>query len=124
MSYKGIRQGLCFLFLYLAYFTLFIKFQQIRAELIPTSYDSLTHGISLAPSQHQNIKIRLILEELYYESLLPFSLKFSISLKSLQSQKNFWIKTTKEILIKNKNLDEFYKFTFEDFDESIQYGNL
>ncbi|CAB4492540.1 hypothetical protein RhiirA1_538356 [Rhizophagus irregularis] len=97
---------------------------KIRAELIPTSYDSLTHGISLAPSQHQNIKIRLILEELYYESLLPFSLKFSISLKSLQSHKNFWIKTTKEILIKNKNLDEFYKFTFEDFDESIQYAMI
>ncbi|CAI2175803.1 10972_t:CDS:10 [Funneliformis geosporum] len=97
---------------------------KIAVELIPTSYDSFTRGIRLAPSQHQNIKIRLILEEPYFNPLLPFSLKFDISSKTPKGHQSLLIKITKEILIKYKNLDAFYKFTFEDFDESIQYAMI
>ncbi|CAG8515817.1 2966_t:CDS:10 [Funneliformis caledonium] len=96
----------------------------VNFELIPTSYDSLTNGIRLAPSQHQNVKIRLTLEEPYFNPLLPFSLKFDISSKTPKGHQSLLTKTTKEIQIKYKNLDAFYKFTFEDFDESIQYAMI
>src|SRR5436309_293832 len=95
----------------------------MTAILISSDLNSLESNpiINLAPSQQRNLKIRLKIDEIQEKKAISFRLKFIVSSKS-RGKVNHWVKVSDLIIIEPKNFQEFYKFTFEDFDGSIQYG--
>ncbi|CAH1756508.1 258_t:CDS:10 [Entrophospora sp. SA101] len=96
---------------------------KMTAILISSDLNSLESNpiINLAPSQQRNLKIRLKIDEIQEKKAISFRLKFIVSSKS-RGKVNHWVKVSDLIIIEPKNFQEFYKFTFEDFDGSIQYA--
>ncbi|CAG8432933.1 6079_t:CDS:10 [Diversispora eburnea] len=79
-------------------------------------------GVRIAPSQHRNIKILLnINSSVIIGNPVSFRLQFTVISKS-KKQTTYWIMTTDLITIHHKSFGEFYKFTFEDFDGTVQYA--
>ncbi|CAG8683090.1 32561_t:CDS:10, partial [Racocetra persica] len=79
-------------------------------------------GIRIAPSQQRNIKIYLSIESQVHNGMpLSFQLQFLISSRT-EGKIIFWTKVTDIISIHNKHFGDAYKFTFEDFDTTVQYA--
>ncbi|CAG8568986.1 1077_t:CDS:10 [Cetraspora pellucida] len=79
-------------------------------------------GIRIAPSQQRNIKIYLSIESQIFSGMpLSFQLQFLVSSRT-EDKIIYWTKVTNVISINNKNFGDAYKFTFEDFDTTVQYG--
>ncbi|CAG8689132.1 15893_t:CDS:10, partial [Dentiscutata heterogama] len=79
-------------------------------------------GIRIAPSQQRNIKICLNIESQVPNGMpLSFQLQFLI-ISQTDKRIIYWTKVTDLISISNKNFDGVYKFTFEDFDTTVQYA--
>lgn len=80
-------------------------------------------GVRIVTSQQRNIKILLNLKSsVVFGNPVSFRLQFTVISKS-EEETNYWVMATDIITIRHKSFDEFYKFTFEDFDGSVQYGN-
>ncbi|RHZ56847.1 hypothetical protein Glove_396g73 [Diversispora epigaea] len=96
---------------------------KMTASIVDTkiNVDSIS-GVRIAPSQHRNIKIILnINSSVIIGNPVSFRLQFTVISKS-KKQTTFWIMTTDLITIHHKSFGECYKFTFEDFDGTVQYA--
>ncbi|CAG8492394.1 12560_t:CDS:10, partial [Gigaspora rosea] len=79
-------------------------------------------GIRIAPSQQRNIKICLNIESKVPNGMpLSFQLQFLV-LSQTEKRIAYWHKITEVISIRNKNFGDVYKFTFKDFDATVQYA--
>ncbi|CAG8489151.1 15329_t:CDS:10 [Acaulospora morrowiae] len=96
---------------------------KITASIVEHRNNNVSNpGVRLAPSQQRNIRIQMKIDSPVFRGMtIFFKLQFVVSTKT-EGHNTYWMITTDQITIRNKDFGEIYKFTFKDFDGTVQYG--